>query len=176
MRSIIAALGTLAFLGCSPGQDEAQEPVQETQQESTAATSDASADAKYDFNLDERGLALRGYDAVSYFSEGQPVEGLPQHKITWRGVPWQFASAANRDKFARDPEKYAPSNGGYCTFGIVLRKKFDGDPQVWSIQNERLYIFLNETVRGKFFQDKEGNFEKVVGNWPYVKGKDAADL
>jgi hypothetical protein len=70
----------------------------------------------------------------------------------------------------------APSNGGYCTFGIVLKKKFDGDPQVWAIEDDQLYIFLHKEVRGKFLQDKKGNLQKVGSNWPYVQGKDAAEL
>ncbi len=102
--------------------------------------------------------------------------GKAEHSFDWHGATWQFASAANRDQFAQNPQKYTPSNGGYCTFGIVLRKKFDGDPNVWKITQDKVYIFLNEEVQGKFFQDEEGNFKKVVDNWPYVMGKNAEDL
>lgn len=156
-------------LGCASGQDEQQAPVVE-------ATKPAESTAIYDINKDEQGLALRGNDAVAYYTDGKPIAGKAEYSYKWHDAEWRFASAENRDLFAAKPEQYAPSNGGWCTFGIVLRKKFDGDPQVWAIEDDQLYIFLNEEVRGKFLQDKEGNLQKVGSNWPYVEGKDAAEL
>jgi len=41
---------------------------------------------------------------------------------------------------------------------------------------DKLYIFLNKEVQGKFFQDEKDNFQRVAGNWSYVEGKDAGDL
>ena len=168
MQSPILFLFALIALACSPPQETA--PPQEK------ASTAAEQAGGFDINRDERGLALRGYDAVAYHTGGQSIEGKAEHSFSWHGAQWQFASAVNRDKFSQNPEKYAPSNGGYCTFGIVLRKKFDGDPNVWAVVQDRLYIFLNEDVKGKFFQDEEGNFQKVSANWPYVQGKDAEDL
>lgn len=120
-------------------------------------------------NLDEEGTALRGYDPVSYFTAGKPVKGQAAYSFVWNDATWRFASAENRDLFSNEPEKYAPANGGYCTFGIVLRKKFDGDPQVWSVIKSRLYVFLNEEVQQKFLQDSTGNLQKVATNWPVIQ-------
>lgn len=39
------------------------------------------------------GLALSGYDAVAYFSDGKPVKGRPEHETEWGGARWRFASA-----------------------------------------------------------------------------------
>src|ERR1044071_6233089 len=60
------------------------------------------------------GVAIEGYDAVSYFTEPAPLPGLPDYEYYWGGVPWYFASAANRDVFVRNPEIYAPQYGGHC--------------------------------------------------------------
>ncbi|MEA5471074.1 hypothetical protein VB714_19525, partial [Spirulina sp. 06S082] len=65
---------------------------------------------------------------------------------------------------------------GYCTFGVVLGKKFDGDPNVWSLYENKLYVFLNEEVKTKFFQDTKGNLEKVTATWPKISSKSPADL
>ncbi|MEM9220753.1 MAG: YHS domain-containing (seleno)protein [Cyanobacteria bacterium P01_F01_bin.150] len=127
-------------------------------------------------NLDEEGIALRGYDPVAYFTEGEPVKGQKNYSFVWNDATWYFATAENRDLFSQEPEKYEPANGGYCTFGIVLRKKFDGDPQVWSVIKSRLYVFLNEDVQQKFLQDSTGNLQKVSANWPTIQFKAPEEL
>ncbi|MEM7061772.1 MAG: YHS domain-containing (seleno)protein [Cyanobacteria bacterium P01_B01_bin.77] len=151
---------------------------------STAASQESSAQPKtaqtqvpqVHLNLDETGIALRGYDPVSYFTEDGPVKGQKAHSFTWNDATWHFATAENRDLFSNEPEKYAPANGGYCTFGIVLKKKFDGDPQVWSVIKSRLYVFLNEDVQQKFLQDSTGNLQKVAANWPIIQFKSPEEL
>ncbi len=96
--------------------------------------------------------------------------------MDWGGATWLFASAENLGKFRENPETYAPQNGGYCTFGVVVGKKFDGDPQVWHVKDENLYVFLNDEVKGKFLQDESGNLEKVSTNWPTIKDKKPEEL
>lgn len=130
----------------------------------------------FHMNLDEQGTALRGYDPVSYFTGDAPTKGQNEYSLTWNNATWHFATAENRDLFSQDPDKYAPANGGYCTFGIVLRKKFDGDPQVWSVIKSRLYVFLNEEVQQKFLQDSTGNLQKVSANWPIIQFESPEEL
>ena len=127
-------------------------------------------------NLDEEGVALRGYDPVAYFIEDEPVKGQEVYSFVWQEATWYFATAENRDLFSDEPEKYAPANGGYCTFGIVLGKKFDGDPKVWSVIKSRLYVFLNEDVQQKFLLDSTGNLQKVAANWPTIQFKSPEEL
>lgn len=52
------------------------------------------------------------------------------------GTPWQFSSAAissaaKRDAFAKNPEKYAPQYGGYCSWAGAHNYTADGAPQAW---------------------------------------------
>ena len=61
-------------------------------------------------------LALNGYDAVAYVTEGKPVKGLSHVATTWSGAIWRFASAEHRDLFIKDPGRYAPQFGGYCAW------------------------------------------------------------
>lgn len=145
-------------------------------QNPTALLEEVVAKASYAINLDEQGRALRGYDPVSYFDHGQPRLGAPEYQFEWDGAVWSFENAENRDTFAAAPERYTPSNGGFCTFGIVLSKKFDGDPNVWTIYKNRLYVFLNEEVKDKFLQDKVGNLTKVKAIWPTIANKAPDEL
>ena len=155
-------------IGCGP----AQEP---------SATGDSSGDSSpaqtsFEWNLDESGYAIHGYDPVSYTQADGPKLGLESHEMVWGGAKWRFSSQENLDAFTATPDKYVPANGGYCTFGVVLSKKFDGDPTVWSVHDESVHLFLNEDVKEKFFQDTDGNFTKVVNNWPNIKAKAPSEL
>jgi len=174
----IAALAIIVS-SCSPSENslaptQSNEPVGNIKN-SPSAQSESQAES-FEINLDEQGLALRGYDPVAYFTDGKAVEGKKEFNSSWNNVGWHFVNEENRDKFEQDPEKYAPANGGYCTFGVVLGKKFDGDPQVWSMLKDRLYVFLNEEVKEKFLQDTTGNLEKIGKNWPKIKSKAPEDL
>ena len=62
---------------------------------------------------DREGLAIRGTDPVAYFTDNKAVKGDPNIAHDWQGAKWLFASAKNRDAFAKQPEKYAPQYGGY---------------------------------------------------------------
>ena len=129
-----------------------------------------------EINVDEQGRALHGYDPVAYAMAGQAVMGKADFQHTWQQAQWWFENAENRDAFAKEPARYAPAVGGYCTFGIVLGKKLDGDPQVWLRENDRLYVFLNDAVKTKFLQDQSGNLNKVQTNWPGIKSKFPEEL
>ncbi len=49
-------------------------------------------------------------------STGGPLLGDSTYQVTWQGATWHFATAANRDMFEAQPEKYAPQFGGFCAF------------------------------------------------------------
>src|SRR5436305_11297983 len=54
------------------------------------------------------GVAIEGMDPVSYFTDPVPETGRSDFEYDWNGVPWYFATAANRDVFIGSPEVYAP--------------------------------------------------------------------
>ena len=68
-------------------------------------------------------VAIRGHDPIAYFAEMKPVKGLPEFQAEYQGSTFYFSSAANRDTFAANPDKFAPQYGGYCAFGMVKRYK-----------------------------------------------------
>lgn len=96
------------------------------------------------------GIALGGMDPVSYFTEPVPLLGRGEFELDWGGVPWHFATAANRDVFARSPEIYAPQYGGYCAMGLSRGFLSDGDPKVYVIFKQRLYFFYSAANREAF--------------------------
>src|SRR5882724_7617720 len=117
------------------------------------------------------GLALSGYDTVAYFSDGKPVKGHPENAIQWGGARWQFATAANRDAFVTNPGRYAPQYGGYCAYAVSKGYTASGDPMVWRIVEDRLYVNYSKSVQGLWEQDIPGHIAKANGNWPAVLTK-----
>ena len=111
-------------------------------------------------------LAIQGYDPVSYFTEGKAVKGYPDFSYEWRGSIWQFSNSDHRACFIADPEKYSPQYGGYCAYGISLGKIFNGDPDIWTIKEGRLYFNLNQDIAKIWEQDVHANVKKADIEWP----------
>jgi YHS domain-containing protein len=112
------------------------------------------------------GTALKGYDAVAYFKEGRPVKGKDEFRHDWMGAKWYFASAASRDEFAKNPEKYAPQFGGYCAWAVGNGYTASIDPEAWKIVDGRLYLNYSKDVQKKWEQDIPGWIKKGNENWP----------
>ena len=127
-------------------------------------------EAVEDLNL-EKGVALRGYDAVAYFTEDEAVMGDPAISYQWQGATWQFSSVEHRTKFAADPARYAPQFGGYCAFAVAQGTTADGDPQQWAIVKDRLYVNNNPVAKRLWDQDRHGNIVLADRNWPLIPKK-----
>jgi YHS domain-containing protein len=115
------------------------------------------------------GTAIEGYDPVAYFEEGKPVEGDSDYTHDWMGATWYFATAANRDLFAADPEKYAPQYGGYCAWAVANGYTAKIDPQAWAVVDDKLYLNYSLDVQKQWQQDVPGNISKADGNWPGIR-------
>lgn len=119
---------------------------------------------------------VQGYDLVSYHTEGKAVKGDGTNVVVVDGVTYLFTSEENKDAFEKEPEKYLPAYGGYCAYGVAVGKKFVGDPEVWEIVDDRLYLNLNPDIQQKWKEDTPGHIVKADQNWPAIKDKDPSKL
>src|ERR1051326_871362 len=89
------------------------------------------------YNVSADGVAISGYDPVSYFPEGggRPRRGDPGFTVVRQGRTYRFASDANRDAFARDPERFEPQFGGWCAYAVANGYKFEVDPESFRIED-----------------------------------------
>jgi hypothetical protein len=131
----------------------------------------ASAATKPGINTSRGDLALRGYDAVAYRTDGKPTLGSPSFEYRWKNAVWRFATAEHRDRFAAEPERYAPEFGGYCAYAVSRGYTADGDPNVWRIVDERLYLNYSTQARELWEKDVPGNIVRGRQNWPGVLTK-----
>ena len=120
------------------------------------------------FQID--GVAIRGVDPVAYFTDGGPVQGSADFSLDHNGATWHFASAANRDAFAADPEKYGARFGGYCAYAASLGYLAPTVPEAWTVFEDRLYLNASLRARELWLQDVPGNIAKGEANWPGILG------
>lgn len=115
--------------------------------------------------------AIRGYDAVGYRTDGKPVVGRPEFTHRWQGADWRFASAANRDTFASEPQRYAPQYGGYCAYGAANGFKVSTEPAAFTIDGGKLYLNYSIPVRNTWNKDRARYIQKADAKWPTLAGE-----
>ena len=115
------------------------------------------------------GLAIKGYDAVAYFTENKQVKGSGQYAYEWQGSKWLFASKTNLNLFKSDTEKYLPQYGGYCAWGMKNGYKAKIEPDAWTIHKGKLYLNYSKGIQSKWVKDKDGYIQKADENWNGIK-------
>lgn len=121
-------------------------------------------------------MLLRGYDPVAYFKSGAPVKGDAKLTVMHNGATLRFASAGNRDAFVAAPDHYMPVYGGFCAFGVANGYKVDGDPNVWTIVDGKLYLNINKSIGEKFSADAVSYIKQAERKWPQMRDKSPADV
>lgn len=112
------------------------------------------------------GFAIKGYDPVAYFIDGRPTPGSREHALTHGGAVWLFANAANKARFAGDPQKYTPAYGGYCAYGVSQGYLVKIEPDAWSIRDGRLYLNYDIGIRTQWEQNVASHIAAADKNWP----------
>ena len=117
---------------------------------------------------DDYGRAIKGYDAVAYFTEDEALYGKDEYNYRWNGAIWHFINAENRDSFIADPKRYAPQYGGYCAYAMSLGYAVKIDPEAWTIHQGKLY--LNQySVRYKWLEDVKSFIVDADNHWQRVE-------
>ena len=110
-----------------------------------------TAEAQID-PVDGNGVAIGGYDVVSYFQDG-PKRGFEGFSAKHNEVTYYFFTKENRDAFQKAPEKYLPQFDGYCAWGVGAKQaKFPIDPESYDIVDGKLYLFFNAPFEGERFE------------------------
>lgn len=115
-----------------------------------------------------KGLAIEGYDPVSYFSNN-PKEGSKSRSYTYKGITYRFSSIKNLNLFKKNPAKYEPQYGGWCAYAMGnSNEKVEVDPETYKIVGGKLYLFYNAYFNNtkKDWNKNERNLKaKANKNW-----------
>jgi YHS domain-containing protein len=114
------------------------------------------------------GLAMNGIDPVAYFTDAAPVYGSAEHEYRYAGVIWRFCNAGDEAAFIANPDVYMPRYGGYDPIGIGRAVAVPGNPLLWTVFGERLYLFYNEESRDRFMASPDEGVMRADNRWPAV--------
>lgn len=115
------------------------------------------------------GLALFGYDPVSYYIDGQAHAGSPRFEMGFAGLTWRFRSEANRAAFRAMPESYVPAFGGYDPMAVIRGVPVAGHPSVFVLYSNEIYLFTSEESRVEFMRRPEALGVAARTAWPEVR-------
>lgn len=158
MSKIISILSVLLISWCAMAAPTAEQPDRNTEV----------------YNLDGN-LGLKGYDPVSYFTEGggAPQEGLPTISTEYGEVTYFFSSEENKNLFLENPTKYESTYGGWCAWAMANKGYADIDPTLYTINGNRAHFFINRGAKFKFDQDIQNREPAADTFWKTESGEEA---
>lgn len=115
------------------------------------------------------GLAIGGYDPVAYFTDHKAVLGSGGFELSYGGVVWRFCNAGNRAAFAERPDVYVPQYGGYDPISVARGLAVAGNPGVWTVVGDRLFLFYDGAQRRTFLSDSARFIAESSRDWPAVR-------
>ena len=118
---------------------------------------------------EEKRLALKGYDPVSYFTAGRPDQGSAEYQATFDDATYWFKNAKHRAMFVADPDHYAPQFRGFCTVTLTHGQKYEADPEAWAIADGKLYVFAAKEAVPIFQAQTASIVEKASDNWAKLR-------
>ena len=120
------------------------------------------------------GVVLRlAHDTTAYHDlerESDPqqkaLKGEKAFVVEYKGAKWRFMSKESSEKFATDPERYAPAYNGHCANALSLGEGLiSTNGKTWEIFENQLYLFYAPRGRVRWSD----------GNWKTYKiASDAA--
>jgi hypothetical protein len=114
------------------------------------------------------GLAIDGFDPVAYFIEEAARVGRQDFELRYRGAIWRFRNPGNRAAFVDNPGDYAPRFGGYDPVAIGRGAPTPGNPEIWLILGQKLYLFFSPQSRDQFSADPRRLLMLAEARWPDV--------
>ena len=125
-------------------------------------------------NSGHDGLALEGYDPVSYFDAEMPLRGSSDFTVRHDQLVYRFASLENQERFQRDPERYVPAYGGWCAYAMADGQKVEIDPKAFLVQEGRLLLFYRSfwsDTRKLWLNDADALLERADEHWTRISAE-----
>ncbi len=114
------------------------------------------------------GLAIEGFDPVAYFIDEAATPGRPDFELRYHGAIWRFRNPGNRAAFVDKPGDYEPRFGGYDPIAIGRGAPTPGNPDIWLIWGQKLYLFFDPQTREDFMADPRRIIMEADARWPDI--------
>jgi hypothetical protein len=127
-----------------------------------------AADTERVVTSPQTGLAIDGIDPVAYFTDSKPLQGRPEYEYRHLGAVWRFRNDSNRVAFSQSPDVYTPRYGGYDPVAIARGVAVAGNPLLWVVSGQRLYLFFSNEAQMQFIADRAKIIADADTHWPAV--------
>ncbi|TGL03168.1 YHS domain-containing protein [Leptospira bouyouniensis] len=98
---------------------------------------------KKHFRLNSDGVAIDGFDPVSYFSNN-PIKGKKEISKEYQGIIYYFSSIENKKIFEQNPDQFEPKYGGWCAYAMgESGDKVEIDPKRFKIIDGKINLFYD---------------------------------
>jgi YHS domain-containing protein len=87
------------------------------------------------------GVAVGGYDLVSYHQSGGPLVGSADTELHREGLTYRFSSEENRELFLADTQSYLPRYQGWCAATLSMGRLACPDYTNFKIEGGQLLLF-----------------------------------
>lgn len=117
-------------------------------------------------NVNDKGLALQGYDPTAYFIDGKPRRGDSTWAHTYQGATYYFVDQAHKNAFEKAPAKYVPEFGGFCGYAASIDRLSPVDPEIWQIVDGKLVLQHSQEAYRLFNENPSASYAQAQQNWP----------
>lgn len=111
------------------------------------------------------GVAMSGYDPISYFLRGEGAPGSRNYEYFWEGAVWRFENEGNLKAFRDNPLTYAPQFGGFDATKMATNLRVTPDPRFSDLYNNRLYLFHSQKNLEIWKLLKAKHLKAAQNNW-----------
>ncbi len=164
-RKTCLLVAGLLVSGLSLGQDEAPMMIK--------GNSGIALDDAVDLSMCRpAGVAVGGYDLVSYRSTDGPQKGKQHYAAEHEGLMYLFFSQENLELFLQSPAQFLPAFSGFCAITLALGRVTCPEYTNYKIENDQLLLFevtgftngrtLWDSDAKRFRQQADANFEQLV--------------
>ncbi len=115
----------------------------------------------------ENGQALKGHDPIHVYN-GTATLGNEGFSSLFDDALYHFESAENKIIFDKNPGKYAPKYGGYCSIAVSEGVLVEANPHSALIQDGDLHVFYkddNEDTQDEWKENPIVNKGKAESEW-----------
>ncbi len=119
-------------------------------------------------------VGVGGFDPVTYFKSVKPLPGSMSISTLYDGVKYRFASEKNKKDFLKNPAKYLPQFGGWCSMTLAMGRATTPTYSNFLLKDSKLFLFERTlSVNGKELWLKnptentrlaKSTYEKFSGN------------
>jgi hypothetical protein len=100
--------------------------------------------------LDPGQVGVGGFDPVTYFKSPGPLPGEISITATHDGVVYRFVSIENKNDFMKNPLRYLPQFGGWCSMTLAMGRATRPTYTNFLVQGKKLFLFERTlSVNGK---------------------------